>query len=265
MTAMKTNFIIKSVLISNLVAFSFLSCPENQSDNRISETPDQFVKRGNFTQSDSLPIIVVKGGETKNLGSIKEGIKTSVIFTLKNIGITRAIGISVHDLSRGGCTAVSKVSEIAPGDSASLEFIFETLGYGGKKQNRKIKVRYNNPELSPITLSVTAEVLPTEPYQVPIGELFYNFFVLIDIRDRQKFQQGHIIGAINVPVNELEAWISQLPDGFLIYLYSDSGEISDQYTKILRAKGYSRALSIVGGLAEWKDRYGDRNIIKGNR
>jgi rhodanese-related sulfurtransferase len=51
----------------------------------------------------------------------------------------------------------------------------------------------------------------------------------------------------------------------LIYLYSDSGEISDQYTKILRAKGYSRALSIVGGLAEWKDRYGDRNIIKGNR
>lgn len=214
---------------------------------------------------DSLPLINVVDGESRDLGVLKEGIKAQVVFTLVNIGNARATDISVHDLSKGGCTAVSTISELAAGDTAQLVFVFETLGYGGKEQLRQVKVRYNNPEHSPFTLSVSAAVLPTEVYQVPIGELFYNFFVLIDVRELSDFRRGHIVGAIHCSGDELFDWVAQLPKGFMIYLYSDDGTMSDQYALELRKMGYSRALSIVGGLHEWKAQYGDRYIITGNK
>lgn len=260
----KSNSKLNIVIVLLAVLYLF-SCKTNQHTNEKVEKPQKNTDKRVEKHDENLPLITVVGGQTKNMGQVKEGIKASVVFTLKNTGNTKATDISVHDLSKGGCTAVSKVSELAPGDSANLIFIFETLGYGGKKQKRQIRVRYNNPELSPITLTVLGEVLPTEEYQVPIGELFYNFFVLVDIRDKKEFEKGHIIGAINVPSNELEKWVTQLPESFLIYLYSDTGVQSDKYAKILREKSFSRALSIVGGLEEWKGQYGDRHIITGDK
>ncbi|MCF8335979.1 MAG: DUF1573 domain-containing protein [Bacteroidales bacterium] len=212
-----------------------------------------------------LPRIVVKEGKKRNLGKLKEGIKTTVVFTMINKGDADASNISVHDLSKGGCTAVSKVSRLATGDSAKLKFIFETLGYGGKKETRKIKVRYDNPRLSPLTLSVTAEVLPTKAHQVPIGELYYNFFVLVDIRNEQAFREGHIAGAIHVPSDELLEWASRLPKDFMIYLCSENGKESDKMAKKLRNNGFTEALSIIGGIEEWKSRYGERVIIQGSQ
>jgi len=261
----KRDYIIFRVLVSSLLIFLLSSCQNGQPDKKDDKKSPEQVAGTKISPSGDIPEIIVTDGESRNLGEVKEGIKTHVIFTLKNIGKARATDISVHDLSKGGCTAVSKISELAAGDSAKLEFIFETLGYGGKEQLRQVKVRYNNPELSPITLSVIADVLPTEAHQVPIGELFYNFFVLVDVRDEHKFREGHIVGAIPVPADELVDWASQLPETFMIYLYSDDGELSDRCAKILREKGYSRALSIVGGLAEWKDQYGERFIITGEK
>ena len=264
MLCKRRNYIFR-ILLSSLLIFLLNSCQNRQQDKKDGKKSLEQIDIEKRSPADSLPEIIVTDGESRNLGEVKEGVKTHVTFTLKNIGNARATEISVHDLSKGGCTAVSKISELAAGDSAKLKFIFETLGYGGKKQLRQVKVRYNNPELSPIILSVVADVLPTEHHQVPIGELFYNFFVLVDVRERQKFREGHIVGAIHLPAEELVAWASQLPKTFMIYLYSDDGELSDQCAKILREKGYSRALSIVGGLAEWKAQYGERFIISGDK
>lgn len=264
MLCKRSSFVFR-VFLSSLLIFLLSSCQNGQPDKKDDRKSQKQVNRVKNYPSGDFPEIIVTDGESRNLGAVKEGIKTHVIFMLKNIGKARATDISVHDLSKGGCTAVSKISELAAGDSAKLEFIFETLGYGGKEQLRQVKVRYNNPELSPITLSVVADVLPTEAHQVPIGELFYNFFVMVDVREEQKFREGHIVGAIPVPADELVDWASQLPETFMIYLYSDDGELSDRCAKILREKGYSRALSIVGGLAEWKDQYGERFIITGRK
>lgn len=248
-----------------VVILILFNCQNDHSYNKSNKSALIRLEKKEGIQTDSLPEIIVSDGISKDIGEVKEGVKINVFFTIKNIGNAPAKDISIHDLSRGGCTSVSKISELARGDSAKLEFIFETLGYGGKEQLRQVQVRYNNPENSPITLSVRAKVIPTEPYQVPIGELFYNFFVLVDVRNTSKFRAGHIIGAINIPVEDLIVWTSQLPETFMIYIYSDDGNLSDQCAKMLREKGYSRALSIVGGLTEWKKQYGERFIITGEK
>lgn len=255
--------LVAVLMVVTVLLFSLISCQKEADEKKT--VPEVKMQKGNEDQRlpVDLPILIVTDGEIRDLGEIREGVTTQAVFTLKNVGNVRAIGISVHDLSKGGCTAVSKISQLAAGDSARLVFKFETLGHGGKDQTRQIKVRYNNHEKPPIILTVKATILPTAAYQVPIGELFYNFFVLVDIRDVQQFKNGHIVGAIHVPVDELDDWIGQLPRSFMIYLYSDDGILSDQYALQLQEKGYSRALSIVGGLEEWKKQYGDRFIITG--
>jgi len=259
--------LFKFLVLALLLLMGFQSCKNNEQQDR-SQRKTHTEKTINEEQSPDddapLPLLVVKEGENQDLGKVREGIKTTVSFTLINKGDADALGISTHDLSKGGCTSVSRVSRIAAGDSAKLEFIFETLGYGGRKENRKIEVSYENPDHSPITLSVTADVLQTEVHQVPIGELYYNFFVLVDIRNKASFRKGHIAGAIHVPKEELLSWASALPKDFLIYLYSENGQESDLMAKKMQDNGYKEALSIIGGIREWKRRYGERVIIGGN-
>jgi len=253
-----------------LIFVLFDSCKNNRSQDTSQtgqerEESEKRAAEGKSGKDLAFPRLVVKDGRERDLGQIREGIITSATFTLINEGEADASNISIHDLSQGGCTAVSQVSSLAAGDSARLEFIFETLGYGGRKETRQIRVRYDNPRHSPITLSVTAEVLPTEAHQVPIGELYYNFFVLVDIREETAFREGHIAGAIHVPEEEVLSWASALPADFMIYLYSEDNAESDTLAKTLQSNGYQEAFSVIGGIREWKRRYGERVIIKGAR
>jgi len=260
----KIGTLLFTAILSGVLIMGMNQCKKKEQQDKDTNKEAE-TSRQKKSMNEPLPRIVVKEVPKRNLGKLKEGIRTTVAFTLINKGKTDASQISIHDLSRGGCTAVSQVNKLARGDSAKLKFIFENLGYGGKKETREIKVRYDNPNLSPITLSVTAEILPTKAHQVPIGELYYNFFVLVDIRDEQAFREGHIAGAIHVPANEVLTWASRLPEDFMIYLYSDTGDESDELAKRLRDNGYSEALSIIGGIEEWKRRYGERVIIQGSQ
>jgi rhodanese-related sulfurtransferase len=256
-------FFIRMTVVLSVIIIGVTNCKNIKQQDALEK--EEQVSKEEISESQALPRLIVKNRGNRDLGKIREGIETSVTFTLLNTGEADALNISVHDLSMGGCTAVSHVSQLAVNDSAKLIFVFETLGYGGKKETREIKVRYDNPKLSPLTLSVTAEVLPTEAHQVTIGELYYNFFVLVDVRDEKSFQNGHIAGAINIPDEEVLSWASKLNKDFMIYLYSDNGEKSDILARKLRSNGFTEALSIIGGIEEWKGRYGERVIITGTK
>jgi len=255
--------VILTTVFLGVTIISITNC--NNVKQRDNSKKEEQVNNEETSKNRSLPRLVVKDGKDRNLGKIREGIKTSVTFTLVNKGEADAINISVHDLSKGGCTAVSRVSYLAADDSVKMNFIFETLGYAGKKVTRKIELKYDNSKLSPLILSVSAEVLPNKDYQVPIGELYYNFFVLIDVRNENAFRKGHIAGAINIPDEKVLSWASKLNKDFIIYLYSDDGKKSDILAEKLRKNGFTEALSIIGGINEWKRRYGNRVIIDGLR
>ncbi|MBK5261932.1 MAG: DUF1573 domain-containing protein [Peptostreptococcaceae bacterium] len=255
--------VIRTTVILGVIIISITTC--NNIKQRDTSEKKERISNEKTSKNRSLPKLFVKDGKDRDLGKIREGIKTSVTFTLVNNGEANALDISVHDLSKGGCTSVSRVSQLAVNDSVKMNFIFETLGYAGKKVTRKIEIKYDNSELSPLILSVSAEVLPNEAYQVPIGELYYNFFVLVDVRNENAFRKGHIAGAINIPDEKVLSWASKLNKDFILYLYSDDGKKSDILAEKLRKNGFTEALSIIGGINEWKRRYGNRVIIDGLR
>lgn len=200
----------------------------------------------------------------RDIGTVKEGIKAHVKFTLTNVGDEEAMITRIE--TSAACTAADiPTRKLDPGETVELDFIFETLGYGDRTPTRKIKIGYNNDELSPVELSVTGEVKAAKPYQAPAGELSYNFYLLIDIRSEKAYKKEHIIGAVNVPEKQLEDWIKKVPKHVMIYLYSDTGEKSDRAAQKLRKKKYSQCRSLIGGLEEWKNRHGDKLSISGPR
>ncbi|MDD4080800.1 MAG: peptide-methionine (S)-S-oxide reductase MsrA [Eubacteriales bacterium] len=76
--------------------------------------------------------------------------------------------------------------------------------------------------------------------------------VIVDVREPFEFMQGHIPGAINLPLGELSASAADvLPDkGALIYLYCRSGNRSASGAYELIQMGYHN-LYDLGGIIDW--------------
>ena len=93
-----------------------------------------------------------------------------------------------------------------------------------------------------------------------LGKLRDGDYAIIYIRDATAFDYGHIGGAVNIPLSELES--AQLPDEKKLVLYCKSGKISVDAAEDLRSKGYE-AFSLAGGYIDWlRERMNDRNLTE---
>ena len=77
---------------------------------------------------------------------------------------------------------------------------------------------------------------------------------LIDVREREEWDEGHIPGAIHIPRGHLESRIEQaVPDRTRpVVVYCASGNRSVFATKTLEELGYEDVSSLAGGFADWK-------------
>ena len=73
--------------------------------------------------------------------------------------------------------------------------------------------------------------------------------VLVDVREPREFRAGHIPGAVNVPLDQIEDL--ELPLETPIFLYCLWGSRSVQAGKLLEEIGYENVRSI-GGIAGYK-------------
>lgn len=76
---------------------------------------------------------------------------------------------------------------------------------------------------------------------------------LLDVRSPGEFAEGHLAGAVNVPVNELEATLASLPvdRNREIVVYCRSGMRSSRARAILLKAGYSK-VEDLGGMSNWR-------------
>ncbi len=74
--------------------------------------------------------------------------------------------------------------------------------------------------------------------------------LLIDVRTPQEYNSGHIAGAINIPLQELSARQSEIPQDTPLVLYCRSGNRSAQAANLLERNGYS-SIYDMGGTIQW--------------
>ncbi len=77
--------------------------------------------------------------------------------------------------------------------------------------------------------------------------------IIIDVRPEEEYQQGHLPGAVSIPLEELERRLSELPEGKEIVAYCRGRYciLADQAVDLLLTKGY-RAQRADDGVVEWK-------------
>lgn len=76
---------------------------------------------------------------------------------------------------------------------------------------------------------------------------------IIDVRDRDTFNEGHIMGAMPMPIDELvDRAKPALALNRDIYVYADSDEQAAQAANQLRVAGFSNVAELKGGFAAWK-------------
>lgn len=76
---------------------------------------------------------------------------------------------------------------------------------------------------------------------------------LLDVRTVEEFSSAHIEGAVNIPVQELEAKLQSLPSkkDAPIVLYCRSGRRSAMAKEMLEKAGYTK-VSDLGAMSNWK-------------
>ena len=78
--------------------------------------------------------------------------------------------------------------------------------------------------------------------------------VVVDVCEAEEFAAGHVVGARNVPLNQLEDKLAaQVKNKALpLILVCQTGARSGRALTIAKKLGYEQAQSLAGGLAAWR-------------
>ena len=81
-----------------------------------------------------------------------------------------------------------------------------------------------------------------------------NDLLILDVREKDAFIDGHIPGAFNLPRGQLELRVNKyIPDPTLkIVTYCEFGKVSMLAAATLRNMGFIRASALDGGMTNWR-------------
>jgi rhodanese-related sulfurtransferase len=79
----------------------------------------------------------------------------------------------------------------------------------------------------------------------------YRKAQLIDVREPNEFEGGHILGARNIPLSQLKNRLREIRPDKPVYLYCQSGMRSGRAATMLHRKGYKELSHLQGGFKKW--------------
>lgn len=79
----------------------------------------------------------------------------------------------------------------------------------------------------------------------------YRKAQLIDVREPNEFQAGHILGARNIPFSQMKMRMKEIRSDLPVYLYCQSGMRSGRAAQFLYRKGYKNLTQLKGGFKGW--------------
>jgi rhodanese-related sulfurtransferase len=79
----------------------------------------------------------------------------------------------------------------------------------------------------------------------------YRKAQLIDVREPNEFEAGHILGARNIPLSQMRMRMKEIRPDLPVYLYCQSGMRSVRAAQFLYRKGYKDLTQLKGGFKGW--------------
>ncbi len=69
---------------------------------------------------------------------------------------------------------------------------------------------------------------------------------IVDVRERMEFENGHIKGAINIPLSELRDRVNEIPKDKQVYIHCRTGQRSYNAVLALQNLGFDNVINITG-------------------
>lgn len=79
----------------------------------------------------------------------------------------------------------------------------------------------------------------------------YRKAQLIDIREPNEFDGGHILGARNIPLSQFKIRMKEIRPDQPVYLYCQNALRSGKAAQMLRKKGHKQLFQLKGGFKQW--------------
>ena len=78
--------------------------------------------------------------------------------------------------------------------------------------------------------------------------------IVLDVRDRAEFDEGHIVDAVNIPYASLESRLDELNKykERPVVIACKMGQHSGAAGTLLQKNGYSNVVRLTGGYSEWR-------------
>lgn len=125
---------------------------------------------------------------------------------------------------------------------------------GDLRELAKYKVNPTDNEWNPDILNVLALTITGENEENSndveasgVENLVKNKEFLLDVREDYEYQDGHIKGAVNLPLREILEKKDTLPKDKDIYVYCRSGHRSADAVNFLKSLGFEKVHNIEGG------------------
>ncbi len=92
----------------------------------------------------------------------------------------------------------------------------------------------------------------------------HDEYIFVDIRNPREFDNFHIEGAVNVPMQQIldDQFISFLKNDKTKVLYSNESIEADQIRLLLTQFGYSNLFVLQGGANYWKENMISKDVFK---
>ena len=138
---------------------------------------------------------------------------------------------------------------------ARLNAIKNTIEKGGDlKDLVKYKVNPTDNEWNPDILNILALTALGKNQENSddveannIENLVKNKEFLLDVREEYEYQEGHVKGAVNLPLREILSQKDSLPKDKDIYVYCRSNHRSLDATNFMRTLGFTKVHNVLGG------------------
>lgn len=79
--------------------------------------------------------------------------------------------------------------------------------------------------------------------------------IVLDVRDKKEFDQGHIVDSVNIPFSALESRVDEISKhkDRPIVIACKMGQHANAAGTVLRKKGFETVTRLTGGIMEWRN------------
>jgi rhodanese-related sulfurtransferase len=132
--------------------------------------------------------------------------------------------------------------------SGIKDYFFLSGGFSAWKSGYNPTVSAGNPN-SPVDQAKVTYVASEELKAKMDTE---RNLLIVDLRNKEKFAEGHLKGAVNIPLDDLERERNRIPLGKKAALYSEGAEEAFRGAVRLYDLGIFNALALSDGFEEWQ-------------